>query len=93
MNWSKRRPLLFLSGFALLIVDLLLYAAALLRTPHIDPTSAEFFIYFIGGIAMNIVALTLVCFGSGWRRTTVILVALAVAYLWISYIGIEVMKH
>jgi len=42
---------------------------------------------------MNVVALVFVCFGMGWKRITVLLVGLAVAYLWVSYIGIEVMKH
>jgi hypothetical protein len=72
---------------------LLLYAAALQRTPHLDPTSVEFFIYLFGGMGINILALAFVCFGTGWKRTTVLLVTLVVAYLWISYIGIEVMKH
>jgi hypothetical protein len=93
MNRSTLRPLLFISGFGLLTVDSLLYAAALLRTPSIDPTSVEFFIYLFGGIGMNVVALAFACFGTGWRRITFLLVGLAVAYLWISYIGIEVMKH
>ena len=61
MNRSERRPLLFLLGFALLTVDLLVYAAALLRTPHIDPTSVEFFIYLFGGIgAAGVNALRLI---------------------------------
>ena len=93
MNWTARRKPIFFSGLALFTLDLLLYAAALLRTPRIDPTSTEFFVYFFGGIALNLVALPLSCFGSGWKRTTVLLSSLALAYCWISYIGIEVMKH
>jgi hypothetical protein len=93
MSWSERRPLLYRSGFALLMVDLLIYAAALRRTQDIDPTSLEFFIYLFGGILMNIVAFIFVCFGTGRKRITTMLVGFVVAYLWISYIGIEVMKH
>jgi hypothetical protein len=93
MDRSQRRTLLFNSGFALLVVDLLLYAVALLRTPNIDPTSIEWFVYFYGGIGLNIVALIFACFGTGWRRITMSLVGLVIAYLWISYMGIEIMKH
>ena len=85
--------MLFVSGLSLLTVDLLLYASTLLRTPNIDPTSVEWFIYFYGGIGINIVALVFTCFGTGWRRVTVLLVGLVVAYCWISYMGIEIMKH
>ena len=93
MNWTVRRKLTASAGFALFATDLLLYWSAILRTPHIDPTSAEFFIHFLGGISLNFVALVLASFGVGWKRTTVLLSGVALAYFWISYIGIEVMKH
>jgi len=93
MIWNKHRGTIANVGYVLFVADLLLYWSAILRTSHIDPTSAEFFIYFIGGIIINVVALILGCFGIGWKRTVVLLSSIALFYLWISYIGLEIMKH
>jgi hypothetical protein len=93
MNWTAHRKPLANTGFVLFAMDLLLYLSAILRTPHIDPASPEFFTYYTGGIVINVLALILACFGSSWNRTAVLLSGLALTYLWISYIGIETMKH
>jgi uncharacterized membrane protein YccF (DUF307 family) len=93
MNWTAHRKPLANTGFVLFAADLLLYGSAISRTPHIDPTSPEFITYYTGGIVLNVLALILASFGSGWKRTTVLLSGLALTYLWISYIGIETMKH
>lgn len=93
MNWTQHRALIANVGYILFVIDLMSYWSATLRTSHIDPTSIEFFYYYLGGIFINLVELILSCFGSGWKRTIVLLSSLALAYLWISYIAIETMKH
>jgi hypothetical protein len=93
MDWRKRRKPVFVTGCGFFVFDAALYAIALYRAPYIDPTSAEFHVYFFGGISFPIVALVLGCFGTGWERPTVMFATIALGYLWISYIGIEIMKH
>jgi hypothetical protein len=90
---DARRKQLFHSGCWLFALSIALYAAAELRTPHIDPTSPEFFIYLFGGLAMALVASVLLFFGSGWKRIATLAPTLVIAYLWISYIAFQVMLH
>ncbi|HEX4155608.1 MAG TPA: hypothetical protein VHY48_08350 [Acidobacteriaceae bacterium] len=92
-NSDARRKQLFHSGCWLFALDIVLYAAAELRTPHIDPTSPEFFIYPFGGFLLTLVAIVLIFFGSGWKRVAALVSALVVAYLWISYIAFQTMVH
>ncbi|HZL27577.1 MAG TPA: hypothetical protein VFC39_13710 [Acidobacteriaceae bacterium] len=80
-------------GLLLLIADIVLYAVAEVRTPKIDPTSTEFFLYFWGGILLAAISLLLLLFGRGKKRWIPSIAGIVILYLWISYVGLEVMKH
>lgn len=84
---------LYAWGRWILMIDALAYILALLRTPHIDPTSFEFSAYLWGGMPLCIAALLLLSCGTGKWQTLLVVIDLIGMYLWLSYIGLQIMTH
>jgi hypothetical protein len=93
MTFRESRPRLYSLGWSFLLIASFGYVLASLRTPHIDPTSYEFFSYFFGGALFALAAFLLILLGLGRWRALLTLIALIVLYLWFSCIAFQVMLH
>ena len=93
MTYRESRPRLYTLGWSFLLITSLEYVLASLRTPHIDPTSYEFFLYFFGGVLFALASLLLILLGVGQWRVLLTFAALIALYLWFSYIAFQVMLH
>jgi Ca2+/Na+ antiporter len=93
MTFKESRPKLYTLGCAFLLITSLGYVLASLRTPHIDPTSFEFFAYFFGGAFFAFLGALFCLLGVGRWRPLVVFVTLVVLYLWFSYITFQIMLH
>jgi hypothetical protein len=87
------RQKLYSYGVSILAVDTPIYVLAKVRTPHIDPTGYEFYLYFFGGGLICIVALPLLAIGLGRGQILLLLVDVIGLYLWFSYFTFQVMLH
>jgi hypothetical protein len=87
------RQKLYKYGVSILAVDALMYVLAGLRTPHIDPTGYEFFLYFFGGGSLCMLALLFLGIGFGRGRTLLVLFGVVGLYFWFSYVTFQVMLH
>jgi hypothetical protein len=80
-------------GWLLLLLAIPVYLIAISRSPHLSGASIELGFYMWGLCFMVFGSLACAAFGTGRRRAFLAVASLVVAYLWISYIGMEIMRR
>ena len=80
-------------GWLLLLLAIPVYLLAISRSPRLSGTSIELGFYIWGLCLMVFGSLVCAAFGTGRRRVLLAVASLIVAYLWISYTGMEIMRR
>ena len=80
-------------GWLLLLLAIPVYLLAISRSPHLSGTSIELGFYIWGLCFMVFGSLACTAFATGRRRVLLAVASLIVGYLWISYMGMEIMRR
>jgi hypothetical protein len=92
---TKIRPNLVFAGWLLLGSAIPLYLFAISRSPNLSGGSTEFGFYTWGLCFMTFGGLACAGLGTGagLKRILLTIASLIAIYLWISYVGMEVMRR